>query len=53
MSKNGILRTLRLEKRFSKEELCEIFNKEYDLKINRNMISKWESGQITPTGIYL
>ena len=53
MSKNGILRTLRLEKRFSKEELCEIFNKEYDLKINKNMISRWESGQLDLTGIYL
>lgn len=53
MYKNGILRTLRLEKRLSKEELCEIFNKEYNLKINKNMISKWESGQIVPTGIYL
>ena len=53
MSKNGILRTLRLEKRFSKEELCEIFNKEYDLKINKNMISRWESGQLDLTGVYL
>lgn len=53
MSRNGILRTLRLEKRFSKEELCDIFNKEYNLKINKSMISKWESGQLTPTGIYL
>ena len=53
MSKNGILRTLRLEKRFSKEELCEIFNKEYDLKINKNMISSWESGQLDLTGVYL
>ena len=53
MSKNGILRTLRLERRFSKEELCEIFNKEYNLKINKNMISRWESGQLDLTGIYL
>ena len=53
MSKNGILRTLRLEKRFSKEELCEIFNREYDLKINKNMISRWESGQLDLTGVYL
>lgn len=53
MYKNGILRTLRMEKRFSKEELCEIFNKEYNLKINKNMISKWESGQMELTGVYL
>lgn len=53
MSKNGILKTLRLEKRFSKEELCDIFNKEYNLKINQNMISKWESGQCSLTGVYL
>ena len=53
MSKNGILRTLRLERRFSKEELCEIFNKEYNLKINKNMISRWESGQLDLTGAYL
>ena len=53
MSKNGILRTLRLERRFSKEELCEIFNREYDLKINKNMISRWERGQLDLTGAYL
>ena len=53
MYKNGILRTLRMEKRFSKEELCEIFNKEYNLKINKNMISKWENGQMELTGVYL
>lgn len=53
MSKNGILRTLRLEKRFSKEELCEIFNKEYNLKTDKNMISKWESGQLELSGVYL
>ena len=53
MSKNGILKTLRLEKRFSKEELCDIFNKEYNLKINQNMILKWESGQCSLTGVYL
>ena len=53
MSKNGILRTLRLEKRLSKSELSEIFNKEFNLNIDKNMISQWESGLKTPIGANL
>lgn len=53
MSKNGILRTLRLEKRLLKSELSEIFNKDFKLDTDKNIISEWESGIKTPTGAYL
>lgn len=53
MGKNGILRTLRLEKRFSKEELSDIFNKEFGLDTDEKLISQWEKGFETPTGSYL
>lgn len=53
MGKNGILRTLRLEKRFSREELSDIFNKEFSLDTNKEMISEWETGIKTPAGVYL
>lgn len=53
MGKNGILRTLRLEKRFSKEELSDIFNKEFGLDTDEKLISQWEKGFATPTGSYL
>lgn len=53
MSKNGILRTLRLEKNFSKKELSNIFNKEFGLDTDEKIISSWESGAKTPTGTYL
>lgn len=53
MSKNGILRTLRLEKNFSKKELSNIFNKEFGLDTDEKIISSWESGAETPTGTYL
>lgn len=53
MGKNGILRTLRLEKRFSKEELSDIFNKDFGLDTDEKLISQWEKGIKTPTGSYL
>lgn len=42
------LKTLRKSRNLSQEEFAAEFNKKFNLKIDRTMISKWETGFQTP-----
>lgn len=43
-----ILKELRLKNNLTLEELAEEINKEYNVKLTKSMISKWETGKATP-----
>lgn len=53
METKDILKQLRFEKNLSMDELCEKLNNNYNLKITKSMISRWENGQASPNNTYL
>lgn len=48
-----ILKTLRLEKKLTQEELSNELNRIYNINLNKGMISKWESNKSEPIFKYV
>lgn len=48
-----ILKDIRKENKLTQQELAELFNKKYNVNINKSMVSKWENGVNTPSNTFL
>lgn len=47
------LKKARQERGLSMDALSQIFQKEYDLKVTKSMISRWENNLAQPTNKYV
>ena len=47
------LKELRLSKDYTMDKLADELNSEYNLKITKSMISRWETGKAEPTNIFM